>query len=182
MPVYISLLRGINVGGNKPIKMDRLRASFEALGFERVETYIQSGNVVFKAGKISTSGLSRRIEENILADFGFPVPVVTRTAHEIHETLARNPFLKERGIDLERLHVMFLSDAPAPAALKKLADLNIAPDRSLYLGKDIYLHLPNGTAKSLLMKTPLDRILAVTPTTRNWRTVNQLAQMCRDCR
>lgn len=182
MPVYISLLRGINVGGNKRIKMEHLRASFQALGFEQVQTYIQSGNVVFKAGKLPPAKLSKKIEERILSDFGFPVPVVTRTGDEICESVANNPFLKQRGIDLTRLHVMFLSDTPSPAALKKLAELKTAPDQHLCLGKDIFLHLPNGAGESILMKAPLDRILAVVPTTRNWNTVNQLAQMCRDCR
>jgi uncharacterized protein (DUF1697 family) len=120
--VYISMLRGINVGGHKRVKMDQLRQLFEALGFEQVKTYIQSGNVVFKAGKTSTSALSKRIEESILSDFGFPVSVISRTSDEMRDTIENNPFLKQRGIDPERLHVMFLSESPAPAALKKLAD------------------------------------------------------------
>jgi uncharacterized protein (DUF1697 family) len=182
MPIYISLLRGINVGGHKKIKMDRLRASFEALGFEQVQTYIQSGNVVFKAGKLSTSGLSKKIEEQILKDFGFSVAVISRTSDEMSKVIADNPFLKEHGIDLEKLHVTFLSAAPAEAALKKLAELTVAPDRFHSLGKEIYFHLPNGVSQSVLMKSPVDRVLAVVPTTRNWRTVNQLHAMCRDYR
>jgi len=182
MPVYIAMLRGINVGGHKRIKMDRLRSSFEALGFAQVKTYIQSGNVVFKAGKISTSGLSRKIEDKILSDFGFQVSVISRTADEISKTITSNPFLNERGIDPERLHVMFLSDAPAPAAVKKLAELTAAPDRLHCLDRAIFFYFPNGVSQSVLFKNPVDRILAVVNTMRNWKTVNQLAQMCRDCR
>jgi uncharacterized protein (DUF1697 family) len=181
MPVYVSMLRGINIG-HKRIKMDRLRSSFEALGLEQVQTYIQSGNVVFKTGKASTSGLSRKIEEKIVADFGFPVSVLTRSAGEISEAIANNPFLKEKGIDPDKLHVMFLSQAPATAALKKLAELTTPPEQTRCLGKEIYFYLPNGVAQSIWMKNPLDRVLQVVTTTRNWRTVNQLAQMCRDCR
>jgi uncharacterized protein (DUF1697 family) len=81
--IYVSMLRGINVGGHKRIKMDQLRASFQALGFEQVKTYIQSGNVVFKTGKLSPAGLSKRIEERILKDFGFPVSVISRTSDAI---------------------------------------------------------------------------------------------------
>jgi uncharacterized protein (DUF1697 family) len=182
MPIYISMLRGINVGGHKLIKMDRLRESFEALGFEQVKTYIQSGNVVFKAGKVSTSGLSGKIQERILSDFGFSVSVISRTSDEMGKVIAGNPFLKERGIDLEKLHVTFLSAAPAPAALKKLAGLTVAPDRFRCFGTEIYFHLPNGVSGSVLMKSPVDRVLAVVPTTRNWKTVNQLYAMCQDCR
>jgi uncharacterized protein (DUF1697 family) len=98
------------------------------------------------------------------------------------KTIERNPFLKQRGIDHEKLHVMFLSDAPAPAALKKLADLTAAPDQCRSSGGEIYFYLPNGASKSVLMKSPVDRILAVVTTTRNWRTVNSLHQMCQDCR
>src|SRR5271170_733820 len=108
MPIYISMLRGINVGGHKRIKMDQLRTSFEALGFEQVKTYIQSGNVVFKTGKVSTSRLLKRIEERILSDFGFPVSVIARTSDEMGEAIANNPFLKQRGINPERLHVTFM--------------------------------------------------------------------------
>jgi uncharacterized protein (DUF1697 family) len=178
--IYVSMLRGINVGGHKRIKMDQLRASFEALGFERVKTYIQSGNVVFKAPKSSTSQLSKRIEERILKDFGFPASVLSKTSGEFGKTIANNPFLKERGIDPERLHVMFLSAAPAPAALKKLADLMAPPDRARSSDKAIYFYLPNGMSQSVLMKKPVDRILSVVTTTRNWNTVNALLQMCQD--
>jgi uncharacterized protein (DUF1697 family) len=187
MPIYISMLRGINVGGHKRVKMDQLRKSFETLGFEQVQTYIQSGNVVFKAGKLSTPKLSKRIEEAILRDFGFPVSVISRSGDELAAVIEGNPFLKERSldkekIDLERLHVMFLSEAPAPAALKKLAELTAAPDRFHCGDREIYFYLPNGVSGSVLMKSPVDRILAVVTTTRNWRTVNSLHQMCRDCR
>lgn len=181
MAIYISLLRGINVGGHKRIKMDKLRASFEALGFESVMTYIQSGNVVFKTGKVSSVGLSKTIEKRILSDFGFSVSVICRTAVELGKTIANNPFLKEPGVDSEKLHVTFLSAAPATAALKKLADLTVAPDRFHCFGNEIYFYLPNGVSGSVLMKSPVDRVLAVVPTTRNWRTVNQLHQMCQEC-
>lgn len=182
MPTYISMLRGINVGGHKRIKMDQLRKSFEALGFEQVQTYIQSGNVVFKAGKFSTLKLSKRIEERIIGDFGFSVSIVSRSSDEMAATIERNPFLNRRGIDHEKLHVMFLSAAPAPVALKKLADLTKAPDRFHYSDEEIYFYLPNGVSQSVLMKIPVDRILAVVTTTRNLRTVNSLHEMCKECR
>jgi len=182
MPIYISLLRGINVGAHKRIKMDQLRASFEKLGLEQVKTYIQSGNVIFKTIKAPPARLSKQIEDRLLSDFGFPVSVVSRTADEMSKVIEGNPLLKKRGIDHEKLHVMFLSDAPAAPALKNLAALTAAPDQACCLSKTIYLYLPNGTAESSLMKSPLDRVLSVVTTTRNWKTVNALHQMCQDCR
>ncbi|MGA9304741.1 MAG: DUF1697 domain-containing protein [Candidatus Sulfotelmatobacter sp.] len=182
MPIYISMLRGINVGGHKQIKMDRLRESFEALGFDKVKTYIQSGNVVFKAAKASSAGLSKNIEERILRDFGFSVSVISRTADELANTIKNNPFLNQPGIDPEKLHVAFLSEAPAPSALNKLAQLTLKPDQSRGLGREVYLYFPNGVSGSSLWKHPLDGVLSVVATTRNWKTVNCLHQMCRDCR
>ncbi len=181
MATYISMLRGINVGGNKKIKMEQLRKSFEALGFEQVKTYIQSGNVVFKTGRVSPITLSKKIEVRILGDFGFSVSVISRTVDEMAKAIESNPFLKEPGIDPQKLHVAFLSDAPAPEALKKLETLTTAPDKSRCCGKEVYLYLPNGVSQSFWMKTPLDRVLSVVTTTRNWRTVNTLHQMCQDC-
>ena len=182
MATYISMLRGINVGGHKRIKMDQLRESFEALSFEQVQTYIQSGNVVFKTRELSPVALSKRIEERILHDFGFSVSVVSRTADDMGEAIRNNPFPKQPRIDQEKLHVTFLSEAPAPLARKRLLDLAALPDQSHCFGKEIYLYLPNGVSGSSLMKTPLDGVLLVVATTRNWKTVNQLYEMCRDCR
>ena len=193
------MLRGINIGPHKRINMGQLRKSFEALGFERVQTYIQSGNVVFKTKQTSTSVLSKRIEEKIVSGFGFSVSVISRSSNEMSKAIERNPFLNERGIDHDainrekispekidpdKLHVMFLSDAPAPAALKTLTDLIAPPDQCRSVDREIYFHLPNGVSQSVLMKKPADRILAVTTTMRNWRTVNSLHQMCndKDCR
>ena len=181
MPIYISMLRGINVGGHKRIKMDQLRKSFEALGFEQVKTYIQSGNVVFTTGKTSPAALSKKIEERILKDFGFPASVISRNADEMSKMIAENPFLQQRGIDPAKLHVMFLSEPPTPAALKELAEVTVAPEQCQCSAREIYFYLPNGVSKSVLWNSPVDRILAVVTTTRNWRTVNTLHRMCQEC-
>ncbi|MGA8272961.1 MAG: DUF1697 domain-containing protein, partial [Candidatus Sulfotelmatobacter sp.] len=178
MPIYISMLRGINVGGHKRIKMDQLRKCLGALGLTNVTTYIQSGNVVFKTTKTSPAALSKKIETKIASVFGFPVSVITRTSGEMENIIKSNPFLKTPGIPPEKLHVTFLSGAPAAAALKKLEALMLAPDQSHCLGQELYFYLPNGVSGSVLMKNPVDRILAVVTTTRNWRTVNTLHQMC----
>jgi uncharacterized protein (DUF1697 family) len=187
MPIYIAMLRGINIGPHKRIKMDDLRKSLEDLGFEQVQTYIQSGNVVFKTKKTSTTVLSKRIEEKIISDFGFSASVISRSSDEIVKAIERNPFLNPRGsanekIDPEKLHVMFLSEVPPTAAVEKLSSLIAAPDQCRSIDREIYFYLPNGVSGSILMKKPVDRILAVVTTMRNWRTVNSLHHMCQDCR
>jgi uncharacterized protein (DUF1697 family) len=182
MPIYIAMLRGINVGGHNRIKMDQLRTSLEALGLQQVKTYIQSGNVVFKSATISPAALPRKIEKQIAGQFGFAVSVISRTADEINKTIANNPFLNGSSINPEKLHVAFLSEAPATLALKKLTELTLEPDQSRCLGKEVYFYFPNGVSGSSLWKHPLDRVLSVEATTRNWKTVSTLHQMCLDCR
>jgi uncharacterized protein (DUF1697 family) len=177
MPVYISLLRGINVGANKCLPMDRLRASLAVLGFAEVRTYIQSGNVVFRAPKTSTAILSPKIEQRLLADFGFPVPVISRTAAEIKAIFEDNPYLKEIGIDQAHLHVTFLAEPPTTGALQKLKKLTALPDRSVCCGREIYFLLPNGVSKSSLSNNPIERSLLRSGTMRNWRTVSAICEM-----
>ncbi|SRR6266568_3644722 len=98
MPIYVAMFRGINVGGQKIVKMEKLRTSFEQLGFRRVRTYVQSGNVIFEAKKASANKLSNSINEKISDDFGFPIPLVLRTSSEIRKIANDNPFLKEKGL------------------------------------------------------------------------------------
>lgn len=161
--------------------MNELRQSFAALGFKQVQTFIQSGNVVFRAAKISPIAVSRKIEEKILNDFGFSVPVICRTQDEMDKTIHHNQFLKRTGIDHSKLHVTFLSEAPAPPALKNFEALIAPPDEARCVGKDIYFYLPNGSSQSSWGKTPWERALSVVTTTRNWKTVNSVYQMCLAC-
>ena len=182
MPVYVALLRGINLGGHKKIKMDELRAALAAMGFDDVKTYIQSGNVVFKAAKISDKALSKKIEATILSKFGHSVSVIIRTAEEIEQLIANNPFLKQPDIDQTKLHVMFLREPPAQSAVQQLETLVLKPDQFRFLAKELYFYLPNGVAESVVMKKPIDRVLAIPTTMRNWRTVNTIQQMCADFR
>src|SRR5258708_14989362 len=150
MTSYIAMLRGINVSGHKIIKMDRLRASFEAMGFSNVQTYVQSGNVVFKAAAKSAAALARRIEAGISSDFGFAVPVFLKTAEELRAVVNGNPFMKDRVIDQSRMHVTFLSEnAPSTAAIS-LEALAVKPERFVINCHEIYLYCPNHYSTSKL--------------------------------
>ena len=177
MPVYIAMLRGINIGPHKRMKMEKLRASCEGLGFAGVKTYIQSGNVIFRAAKISPAALSKKLGACIVKDFGFSAEVISRTREEMNEIINRNPFIKDRGIDLSKLHVVFLSEAPSAPSLKKLQELTLAPDRTHSSGTEIYFYFPNGVSGSSLWKHPLDKVTGVAGTMRNWKTITTLHQM-----
>jgi uncharacterized protein (DUF1697 family) len=174
---YIALLRGINVAGHKPVKMDQLRRAFEALGLEDVKTYVQSGNVVFNAPTQTSENLSRKIEEKIRRDFGIAVPVTVKTSVEVAGVIRNNPFLQEKGIDHSKLHVTFLSQAPQKAALKMLDAIAKTPDQFRCSGKEIYLYCPNGYGITKLSNNALEKALSVRATTRNWKTVTQLYEM-----
>ena len=177
MPIYIAMLRGINVSGQKIIKMEKLRASFETLGFSRVRTYVQSGNVIFQASKTSSYILSKSIEGKILSDFGFSVPLLLRSSDEMKKIANDNPFLKDRGIDHSKLHITFMSELPAKAALGKLDSLNAVPDQFRIKGQEVYLYCPNGYGRSKLSNTTFEKLLSVQATTRNWKTVKTLVEM-----
>ncbi|MBO0912283.1 MAG: DUF1697 domain-containing protein [Acidobacteria bacterium] len=180
MPIYVAMLRGINIGPHKRMKMDKLRLCFESLGLEEVKTYIQSGNIVFRGAKFSDRALAKKLEDLIERDFGFSAAVITRTRDELGRVIEDNPLVKQRGIVESRLHVVFLSGPPTAASLKTLEELTRPPDRMRNLEREIYFYFPNGVSGSSLWKHPLDRILTVTATMRNWTTVNKLYEMARD--
>lgn len=177
MPIYIVMLRGINVGGHKRVKMDKLRATCESLKFQKVKTYIQSGNIVFRAAKMSDAALAKKFGDAIVRDFGFSAGAITRTSEEMGRIIERNPLLKEKDIDESKLHVVFLLEKPAPASLKKLQDLTLPPDRVRSLNREIYFYFPNGVSGSSLWKYPLDKVITVTGTMRNWNTVKKIYEM-----
>ena len=179
MPTHVAMLRGINVGQGKIVKMERLRSSFEALGFDSVRTYLQSGNVVFESEQESAAGLSKKIEEKIQRDFGFTVPVLVKSSKEIAQIVSDNPLVKEKGIDRSKLHVTFLSDAPPKTAVEALEPLARDREQFRVLNREIYLYCPDGYGNTKLSNNAIEKKLSVVATTRNWRTVNALLEMCR---
>ena len=178
MPTYVAMLRGINVGPGKIVKMERLRASFEALGFGGVRTYVQSGNAIFESEQKSPTELSNKIEDKIQHTFGFRVPVLVKTSKEIAQIVSDNPLVKEKGIDHSKLHVTFLSDAPPKTAVKVLEPLATGRERFRILNREIYLYCPDGYGNTKLSNNAIEKKLSVVATTRNWRTVNTLLEMC----
>lgn len=180
MPIYIALLRGINIGPHKRMKMEKLVASCAACGWANAKTYIQSGNVVLKAPKISPDSLAKKLEAQIVADFGFSSDVIVRSQADLEQIVSANPLLKLRDIDRERLHVLFLSAPPAGDAVNKLQSLTLAPDQVRVAGREIYFYFPNGVSGSSLWKHPPDKVVKVSGTMRNWNTVNKLREMAEE--
>jgi uncharacterized protein (DUF1697 family) len=172
----IALLRGINVGGKNVLPMERLRALFVAAGCERVQTYIQSGNVVFSTTTAILSKLGSEISASIEASEGLQVPVVIRTLDQMKRLVRHNPYLLAR-VDESTLHVMFLRDLPSFEQVAGI-DLQRSPgDFYQVVDADVFMHMPNGVAKSKLTNAYFDSKLKTVSTVRNWRTVTQLLAM-----
>jgi uncharacterized protein (DUF1697 family) len=175
--IYISLLRGINVSGQKKIQMKDLKFLYESLNFEEVATYIQSGNVIFSSSETDASELAKRIENAINKKFGYEVFVILRSRDELEQAIENNPFIKRKDIDTSKLYVTFLKKLPADS--KKDDFVRIKKDSEEYdlVRKELYLYLPEGYGRTKLTNTYIERKLKVNATTRNWRTVNKLLEM-----
>jgi uncharacterized protein (DUF1697 family) len=169
----VSLLRGINVGGNHQIPMVRLRLLYQALGFEAVSTYIQSGNVVFRTAR-GAADRSLVVEAAIVEAFGWPIRAVERTHAELAEIVAEDPF---PGADPKTRLVTFLVDPPTDRVRTDFARVTADGDSAILVGRQFHLHCPGGLGRSTLPKVLADRRLGVATTTRNWRTVNTLAAL-----
>ena len=175
MPAYVAMLRGVNVGGN-PLKMAWLREQCEEIGLLEARTYLQSGNIVFSANA-SMAKLIGLLKERIDAATRRPVPIVLRSAAEMRAVVSANPFLKQSGIDLEKLHVTFLGAVPAKPDSARLDKLAGDRDRYHLLRREMYLYCPINYGDSKLSNTAIEKALAVTATTRNWKTVLALLGM-----
>jgi uncharacterized protein (DUF1697 family) len=175
VPVYIALLRGVNVGQNL-LKMDRLRGMCAEFAFRNVTTYVQSGNVVFEADG-SASECREAIEKRLAGETSLPVTVIVRTPAELGSIIRRNPFLKDASTDRSKLHVTFLASAPAKDGVLKLGTVKAGADQFRVSGKDVYLYCPGGYGESKLSNGAIEKTLAVRATTRNWNTVNKLYEM-----
>jgi len=181
METYISILRGINLGGHNSIQMTSLKEIYEKLGFKKVVTYIQSGNVIFKASKNESDlTFAKKIEAAILKKYKFNVPIIIRSFPEMEKIISTNPLVNQKEINIERLHVTFLSENPKQENLTIVKGIDFPPDQFIIIEKEIYLHCPDGYGISKLSNNFFENKLKVIATTRNWRTVNKLADMAKD--
>jgi len=175
MPVVISMLRGVNVGGHHLIKMDALRALYESLGLQDPQTYVQSGNVIFKTKEPDLARLARQIENEIERRFSFRPGVILRTSSDLRDVIKKNPFA-HRDLDPSKLLVTFLAADPAPGAREALLRIKPDPEELRIAGRELYIYFPNGIGRSKLPPL-LDRTLKNSSTARNWNTVPRLLAM-----
>lgn len=175
-PTHLALLRGINVGGNNKIRMADLTRILNDLGLAAIQTYIQSGNVVFHAPAKLRKGLPERITAAIEQHFGLKVPVVLITREELEHAIAGNPY-PEATSTPKQLHILFLAGSPTADLLATLDYARSNPDRFYVSGRFIYLHLAGSAADTRLTNAYFDSKLKTISTGRNWQTITTLQSM-----
>jgi uncharacterized protein (DUF1697 family) len=174
MPVVVSLLRGVNVGGRNKMHMEALRTLCEDLGFEKPQTLVQSGNVVFETRMRNLTKLAPAMENAIQQRFGFHSAVILRVSEDLRQVLAKNPFAGETDIDGSKLLVTFFADEPGSEVRDKILSLPVESERVHLIGRELYVHFPEGMGRS-----KLGAKLSGLPigTSRNWNTVCKLLSM-----
>ncbi|NEW06638.1 DUF1697 domain-containing protein [Paenibacillus sp. SYP-B3998] len=177
MPAYAALLRGINVNGQKMIKMDHLRALFESLNFQNVSTYIQSGNVVFKSEEEDAEVLKGVIEKELTRILSFEVPVLLRTKDALEQVVQRNPYKEVIDLESKQLYVTFLTRTPTVDAVIKTASIQSEMDEFRIVDREVYVLCRGSYGKTKFSNAFFEKKLGVTTTTRNWDTINKLIQL-----
>lgn len=175
MTRYVALFRGINVGGHKKVAMGDLREVLGALGYEEVETYLQSGNALFTTAATESDAVGGEIAQALRSRLGMEVKVLVRTASELAEVVEGNPF-PEGTAEPKKLHVAFLWGAPDDERVAALDAAPYEPDELRLGDRAVYLWYPNGYGRTKLTNDVLERKLGVTATTRNWNTVVNLLE------
>jgi uncharacterized protein (DUF1697 family) len=177
MTGFVSLLRGINVGGNRKIRMDDLKELYESLGFKDVIPYIQSGNVVFHSDEADVTRLRRHIEDGIEKQFSFQVEVIVRTSAEISEIIETNPFRDQESKESKWVVVLFLAALPEDSAQEDLLKSYVGPEELFITGKELYIYYTNGIGRSKLSLSLIEKKLKTVGTARNWNTILQLQKL-----
>lgn len=177
MKTYIALLRGINVSGHKKIKMADLKNMMAKLTFSDVQTYIQSGNLVFKSEETNVQLLEEKIKAGIARTFGFVIPVLVKTHAEIATILKESPFTKTEDLAANKIYYVLLKNEPETDAVDSLVQKDY-PNELFSTNKNcVYLNCIYGAGKAKLTNNIIERKLKVSATTRNHRTMLKLLEI-----
>ncbi len=177
MTAFVSLFRGINVGGQHMVKMGELKALHEELGLQDVVTYIQSGNVVFRGDEVDPAQLAQQIEDAFAGKFGFRSSVIVRSETGLQEAINNNPFQNQPEKEAKWVHILFLASRPERTALEDLHQAYSGPEEIHLIGQQLYMYYPTGMGRSKLTLPLIEKKLKTTGTVRNWNTVLQLQKL-----
>ena len=174
MPVLLSMLRGVNVGGHNKINMQALRSLYESLTFEAPRTYVQSGNVIFRTKEKNSAALAKKIQNAIEAEFGCRPEVILRTSEELRKAIAASPFASRRNLEPGKILVTFLTAEPPSEAHATLLRLKSHPEELHLNGRELYIYFPDGAGQSKLPWSSVEKLFKTTGTARNWNTVTKM--------
>lgn len=161
--------------GHNSIKMADLSLLYKRLGYTENKTYIQSGNVIFKAKELLTEKeTAQQIEAEILRKFSYTVPVMIRNINELKSLFKNNPYLSEPGFDASKMAVVFLHDEVTDIQMGKMRNINYPPDKYQISGREIFIYCPNGFGRTKLYTNFFEDKMKVTGTARNWKTITTL--------
>ena len=180
METFICMLRGINVSGHKIIKMESLRNTFRNLEFQNINTYIQSGNIVFNSNETNQVELEHLIAKAIHKDFTYEVPVMVKSASQLQNVVKNNPFGNKFLEDLSKMAVTFLSKPPQEDLISKIREIDHGSGEYEIMGTEVYLYCPEGLGNTKLSTNFFENKLKVSGTARNWRTINKLIEMAQN--
>ena len=171
MQKYVAFLRAINVGGTSIIKMDALRRYFESFGLDNVQTYIQTGNVIFESNEKDSAGLEKKLEAHLEQALGYHMAIFLRTLDDVKAAAEKPPFEPQDG---ETVHVVFLHGKPGTRVGKDLAAHNSRADEFAVRGREVY-NLRHVRDASVFSNQFIEKVLGVPATTRNLTTVRKIA-------
>jgi len=171
MAIWISFLRGINVAGNRGLKMAELEKIYGSLGFQNVQTYRQSGNVIFSHHGKDESGISTRIENALMTRMGLDVKIFLRSPNELAKIVEGHPF---RNKDRTRVHVTLLHSKPVKVPIAKITAAAAKGEEFALYNREVFLFLPNGQGRTKLSNNFFEKTLGIAATTRNWNTISGL--------
>ncbi|GAA5222477.1 DUF1697 domain-containing protein [Membranihabitans marinus] len=178
MKKYLAILRGINVGGHRKILMADLKDLFSDLGYTDIQTYIQSGNVIFGVSQDkSESQLAGEIAEGITKKYGYDVPVIVRSATSFIKDADANPFIKDPNYDIGRLHWTILNEIPNEEYIDQMDTWPLNQDEIHIVGNNVFLQCEGKYSQTKLTNQWIEKKLKVSATTRNWKTVVKLISM-----
>ncbi|MDI5895939.1 DUF1697 domain-containing protein [Flavobacterium algoritolerans] len=177
MTTHLALLRGINVSGHNMIKMEALKTTLEAIGFQNVLTYIQSGNIFVDTEEESPAKVGFLIKQEIFKVFGHEVPIVVIAKEDLEACFNNNPFLKEKDIDIKKLYVAFISTTLQSTSINDLKISQFKPDEASIDGSRIFIKYAVGAGKTRFDQKYIEKKLNVSATIRNWNTVTQLLKL-----
>lgn len=175
---YVAFLRGINVSGKRKVPMAELRAMCERLNLQNVKTYIQSGNIVFKSSMVQTNDIAILLHNEIQKHFNFNVPVIVKTVNELSQIIEKNPFVSQEDITANRIYFVLLNSLPAIELLENLSEETFENEEYVVIDNCLYLKCALGYGKAKLNNNLIERKLKVLATTRNYRTMNKLQELC----